>query len=98
MVVDELEALILHHIDVPPLGIGCVYVNSTIGTMLHGNVYDIKVGCYLVFIFFNFVFILSSFIGKKGKHVPCKHLHFIFAKRMYFDPKVDIFIHKSTSS
>jgi hypothetical protein len=47
---------------------------------------------------FYFVFILSSFIGKKGKYVPCKHLHFIFAKRMYFDPKVDIFVHKSTSS
>jgi hypothetical protein len=61
-----LEALILHLIDVPPLGIGCVYITSTISTMLHGNVYDVIVRCYLVFILFYFVSMLSSFIGKKG--------------------------------
>jgi len=88
----------LHLIDVPPLGIGCVYIISIISTMLHGNVYDVIVGCYLVFICFDFVFTLSSFIGKKGKYVPCKNLHFIFAKRMYFDPKVDFIVHKSTPS
>jgi len=90
-------ALILHLIDVPPLGIGCVYIISTIITMLHGNVYDVIMGCYLVFICFDFVSMLSSFIEKKGKYVPCNHLHFIFARRMYFDPKVDLFVHRSTS-
>jgi hypothetical protein len=79
-----MNASILHHSDIPsPLGIAHVYMMSTIGCMLHGNVYDVTIGCYAACTCIDFVYMLSSFTGKKGNYVPCKHLYFIFAKRVF---------------
>jgi hypothetical protein len=93
-----MDALILHHIDIPPLGIKHVHTISTASFVLHGSVYDVIIKCYLACTCIDFVFMLSSSIEKKGKYVPCKHLYFIFAKRMSCDSKVDIFIHQPTLS
>jgi hypothetical protein len=93
-----MDASILHHIDIPPLGIGCVYMMSIDGSMLHGSGYDVTIECYLACTCIGFVFLLSSSIIKKGKYVPCKLLYFIFAKKMSWDLKVDIFIHEPTLS
>jgi hypothetical protein len=71
---------------------------STVSSMLHGNVYDVIIGCYPTCTCIDFVSMLSSSIEKKGKCVPCKHLYFIFAKRMSCDSKIDIFTHQPTLS
>ncbi len=83
----------LHHIDIPSFGIGHVYTISIFGSMLHDNVYDVTMGCYLTCSCFDFISMLSFSIGNKEKYALCKHLYFIFAKRMSCDPKIDIFIH-----
>jgi hypothetical protein len=60
-----MDALILHHIDVPPPSIGCVYTISTIGCMLHDNVYDVIVGCHLACTCFDFIFMLHHLLFKR---------------------------------
>lgn len=88
-----MDVSILHHIDFPPLGIGHVYTIPIFASMLHGNVYDVTMGCYLACSCFDFISMLSLSIGNKEKYVLIKHLYFIFVKRMSCDPKIDIFIH-----
>jgi hypothetical protein len=93
-----MDASILCHIDVPPPRIKRVYMMSIVGSMLHGSVYYVTIGCCPAYTCIDFVSMLSSSLEKKGMYVPCKHLHFIFAKMMSCDSKVDIFIHQSTLS
>ncbi len=81
-----MDALILHHINVPPLRIGCVYTISTIGSMLHDNVLWFHSGMLpCLYLFWFYFYVTSSFIWKKGNHIPCKHFCFIFAKRIFSD-------------
>lgn len=42
-----MNALVLCHIEVFPFGMRCVYIISTINSMLHNNFYEVIVGCYL---------------------------------------------------
>ncbi len=93
-----MDVSILHHIDLPPLEIEHVYIISIFGSMLHGYVCDVTMRCYLACSCFDFISMLSFSIGNKEKYVLCKHLYFIFAKRMSCDPKIDIFIHQLTLS
>lgn len=93
-----MYASILHHIDTPPLGIGCVYTMLIDGSLLLANVYDVTIECCPGCTCIDFVSLLSSSIRKKGKYVSCKLLHFIFTKKMFCDLKVDIFIHQPTLS
>jgi hypothetical protein len=93
-----MDVSILHYIDLSPPGIGHVYTIPIFGSMLHGNVYDVTMGCYLACSCFYFIAILLVSIGNKKKYVLCKHLYFIFVKRMSSDPKIDIFIHQLTLS
>jgi hypothetical protein len=90
-----MNALVFHHIEVPPLGIKCVYIVSTINSMLHNNFYEVIVVCYLACTCTDFISMLASSIGKEGKYVPCKHLYFIYAKIMNCDTK-NFFIHQPT--
>jgi hypothetical protein len=60
-----MDALILHHIDVPPPRIGCVYTISTIGCMLHDNVYDVIVGCHLACTCIDFIFMLHHLLFER---------------------------------
>jgi hypothetical protein len=92
-----MNGLILCHIGIPPLGIRCVYIVSTINSMLHNNFYEVIVSCYPVCICIDFISMLASFIEKEGKYLPCKHLYFIYAKKMNCDTK-NFFIHLPTLS
>jgi hypothetical protein len=60
-----MDALILHHIDVPPPTIRCMHTISTIGSMLHDNVYDVIVGCYLACTCFDFIFMLHYLLFER---------------------------------
>ncbi len=56
-----MYASILHHINTPPLGIGCVYTMLIDGSLLHASVYDVTIECCLgctCIDFFIFVVIL----------------------------------------
>jgi hypothetical protein len=90
-----MNALVLCHIQVPPLGIRCVSIVSTINFMLHDNFYEVIVGCYPTCTCIDFISMLASSIGKEGKYVSCKHLYFIYAKRTNCNAK-KFFIHQPT--
>jgi hypothetical protein len=64
--INLMDASILRHIDVPPNGIGCVYTMSIVDSMLHGSVYDVIIGCYLICTCIDFISVLSSSIKIKN--------------------------------
>jgi hypothetical protein len=57
-----MYASILHHIDTPPLGIGCVYTMLIDGSLLHASVYDVTIECCLGCTCIDFVSLLSTFV------------------------------------
>ncbi len=73
----------------------CVYIVLIINSMLHDNFYEVIVGCYHACTCIDFISMLASSTGKEGKYVPCKHLYFIYAKRMNYDTN-NFFIHQPT--
>lgn len=93
-----MDVSILHHIDLPPPGIGHVYTISIFGSMLHGNVYDVTMGCSLLVVVLILFLCCHFLLEIRKKYVLIKHLYFIFVKRMSCDPKIDIFIHWLTLS
>jgi len=59
-----MNASILHHIDVSPPKIRCVYIISNVNSMLHDGIYEVTMGRYPTCICIDFILMLTSSIGK----------------------------------
>jgi hypothetical protein len=64
-----MNASILHHIEVPPPRIRCVYIISNVNSMLHDGIYEVTMGCYPTCICIDFILMLTSSIGKKRRKI-----------------------------
>lgn len=88
-----LHARVAGTMEVPDPGYGRVFTMISSASALQDRTYDIT-----VFNFPNCTCPDFSSLGKRGKFIPCKHLYFIFLRRMVCDPKRDFFIHQATMS
>jgi hypothetical protein len=81
---------------VPNLAYGRVYSLESHGGMKVVT-YELTVGVIPNCTCPNFVSMFTS-LKKKGKFIPCKHLHFIYKTRMFCDYKTNDFINQPTLS
>jgi len=82
--------------DVPDLAYGHVYSLESHGGMKVVT-YKLIVGVIPNCTCPNFVSMFTS-LKKKGKFIPCKHLHFIYKTKMFCDYKTNDFIDQPTLS
>ena len=92
--VRSLIAQIAGFQDVPPPGIGRVYTLAS-GDSSEGVLYEVMVS---LFPDCSCAYFISMIGAKTRKYVPCKHLYFIFLKRMNMAPDVEECIHQQTLS
>lgn len=59
-----MNASILHHIEVSPPRLRCVYIISNVNSMLHDGIYEVTMGRYPTCICIDFILMLTSSIGK----------------------------------
>lgn len=92
-----MNVSILHHIEVPPPRIRCVYIVSTINSMLHDSIYKVTMGCYPTCTCIDFILMLTSSIGKNRKICPMQTLVFplcqkneLWFKGWFFHPQTNI--------
>ena len=81
--------------DIPNPGCGHVYSVGTLGSANDGHVYEVTISNFPACNCPDFTTMIGA---KKRKYVPCKHLYYIFLKRMNLAPGVEDFIHQQTLS